>query len=69
VAKIADDVIEDALNTIVKLTDQSGNMKKELKSIYETVSNLRNVILILKDNLNVRTETSQLRNEVKELKN
>ena len=33
--KMADDVnqlVEDALNTIVKLTDQSGIMKKELKN-------------------------------------
>jgi C4-type Zn-finger protein len=53
---------EDTLNMTVKLTDQSGNMKKELKkSIYETVRNLRNVTIILKDNLNMRTtETSQL---------
>jgi ribosomal protein L29 len=45
-------------------------MKKELKkSIYETVKNLRNLRFILKDNLNLRTsETSQLRNEIKELK-
>jgi hypothetical protein len=43
--KMADDVsqkIENALNTIVNLTDKSGNLKKELKtSIHETVSNLR----------------------------
>jgi predicted nucleic acid-binding Zn-ribbon protein len=62
--------IEDALSTIVKLTAQSGNMKKELKkSINETVSNLRNLIINLKDNLNVRTtEASELRNEVKGLR-
>jgi hypothetical protein len=39
---MVDDVnqqIEDALNAIVKLTDQSGNLKKELKkSIHETVT-------------------------------
>jgi hypothetical protein len=49
---MADEVnqqIENALNTTVKLTDQSGNMKKELKkSIYKTVSNLRNLTLILR---------------------
>jgi regulator of replication initiation timing len=61
--------IEEAPNMIVKLTDQSGNLKKELKnSIHETVSSLRNLIFILKDNLNERIcENSQLQIEVKEL--
>jgi hypothetical protein len=55
---------------VFKFTDQSGNAKKESKkSIYVTVRNLKNLRLILKDNLNVRTsETSQPRNKVKELK-
>jgi len=36
---------EDALNKIVHTTDQSGNMKKELKkNIYETVSTLQNLV-------------------------
>ena len=52
---MADDVnqgIEDALNTIVKLTDQSGDLKKELKkSIHETLSTRRNLIFILMGNL------------------
>jgi len=70
---MADDVnqqIDDALNKIVKLTDQSGNLKKELKrEIHETVSSLRNLIFTLKENLNERTsEKSQLQNEVNELK-
>jgi ABC-type transporter Mla subunit MlaD len=44
---------DDALDTIVKFIDQSANMKKELKkSIHETVSNLRNLTFILKENLN-----------------
>ena len=62
--------IDDALNKIVKLTDQSGNLKKELKrEIDETVSSLRNLIFTLKENLNERTsEKSQLQNEVNELK-
>jgi hypothetical protein len=35
--------IEEALNKTVNTTDQSGNMRKELKkAIYENVSNLRN---------------------------
>ena len=45
---MADDVlqgIKDALNKIVHTTDQSGNMKKELKkNIYETVSTLQNLV-------------------------
>jgi predicted nucleic acid-binding Zn-ribbon protein len=60
---------EDALNTIVKLTEQSGNLKKVLKSIHETVSNMRNLIFILKDNLSDRiSENSRLQKEVKEIK-
>ena len=71
--KMADGVneqIEDALNTIVKLTDQSGNIKKDLKkSIDITVSKLRNLIFILKAKLIARTsENSLLQKEVTEMK-
>jgi hypothetical protein len=48
---MADDVneIENALNTIATTTEQSGNMKKELKhTIYETVSKLRKLFVKLK---------------------
>jgi hypothetical protein len=39
--------IEEALNKIVNTTEQSGNMRKELKkTIYETVSTLRNLCYI-----------------------
>jgi regulator of replication initiation timing len=66
---MADDVnqqIDDALNNIVKLTDQSGNLKRELKNeIHETISSLRNLIFTLKGNLNERiNENSELQNEV-----
>ena len=72
--KMADDVnqdIEEALNTIVNLTDQSGNLTKELKkSIHETVSTLRSLIFILKDNLKERvSENCQLQTEVKQRTN
>ena len=62
--------IDNALNKIVKLTDQSGNLKKELKrEIHETGSSLRNLTFTLKENLKERTsENSQLQNEVNELK-
>ena len=41
--------IEAALNKIVNTTEQSGNMRKELKkTIYETVSTLRNLFVTLK---------------------
>ena len=41
--------IEAALNKIVNTTEQSGNMRKELKkAIYETVSTLRNLFVTLK---------------------
>jgi hypothetical protein len=68
---MAEDVaeqVEDALNSIVKLTNESGNLKKELrKSIHESVSNLRNLMYILKNNLNEKTcENTKLQNEVKE---
>ena len=40
-----DQQVEDALNTIVKLTNKSGNLKKELRNlIHESVSELRNLI-------------------------
>ena len=51
---MADDVcqqIENALNTIVYVTEQSGNLKKDLKhSIHETVSKLKKLVFILKSN-------------------
>jgi len=51
-SKMAEEVtqsIEDALNRIVKTTDQSGNMRKELKkNIYETVSTLKNLFIKMK---------------------
>jgi hypothetical protein len=50
---MADDVcegIENALNIIVSTTEQSGNMKMELKqTIFETVSTLRKLIVKLTD--------------------
>ena len=71
--KMADDVsqqIENALNLIVNTTDKSGNMKKELKNtIYEAVSNLRDLTFIFKRNLIEKTEeNNQMRNEVSQLK-
>src|SRR5215510_984552 len=70
---MAEDVaqeVEDALNSIVKLTNDSGNLKKELrKAIHENVSNLRNLMYKLKNNLNEKTsENFKLQNEVKEAK-
>ena len=70
---MADDVsqqIEDDLNEIVNTTDKSGNMKKEMnKSNREAVSNMRNLIFILKHNsLETTEENNQMRNEVKQLK-
>jgi len=57
--KMAEDVsqqVEDALNLIVKPTNESGNLKKELrKSVHENVSNLRNLMFILKNHLNEKT--------------
>jgi hypothetical protein len=69
---MADDVnqqVEDALNKIVKLTNESGNLKELRNSIHEKVSELRNLIYIIKDNLNEKiSENDLLQNEVKDLK-
>jgi hypothetical protein len=41
--------IEVALNKIVNTTEQRGNMRKELKkTMYETVSTLKNLFVTLK---------------------
>jgi hypothetical protein len=63
--------IEDALNLIVNLTDKSGNKKKELKkSVHEAVSNLRNLVFALKNNLQGKTEeNNRTQNEVNLIKN
>ena len=48
-ADVVSEDIQAALNKIVTTTDQSGNMKKDLKKIiFETVSNLRNLFTELK---------------------
>jgi hypothetical protein len=69
-ADIVSQQIENDLNTIVNLTGKSGNLKKDLKhSIHETVSNLRKLVFIFKNNLLEKTEESnKTRNEVKQLK-
>ena len=43
--------VEDALNTIAKLTNESGNLKEFRNSIHEKVSELRNLIYTIKGNL------------------
>jgi conjugal transfer/entry exclusion protein len=70
VAGDVDQQVEDALNTIVKLTNKSGNLKKELRNlIHEKVSELRNLIYTIKDNLHEKiSENAQLQNEVNEMK-
>jgi hypothetical protein len=70
---MAEDVaqqVDEALNSIVNLTNESGNLKKELrKSIHESVSNLRNLMYILKNKLNEKTsENIKMQNDVKEAK-
>ena len=58
--KMADEMnqnIEDALNKIVNTTEQSGNMRKDLKrTIFETVSTLRNLFYKLKETLDEKTK-------------
>jgi hypothetical protein len=62
--------IETALNKIVNTTEQSGNMQKELKkTIYETVSTLRNLYVILKGQLGEgKSEKERLENELRDTK-
>jgi uncharacterized coiled-coil DUF342 family protein len=66
---VADEVsqdIENALNKIVKTTDQSGNTRKELKkTIFGTVSTLRNLFIRMKEMCEERTrQNKQLENEI-----
>jgi len=62
---MADEVsqnFEDALNKIVNTTDQSGNMRKELKkTIFETVSTLRNLFNKMKVMLDEKTRQNKWR--------
>jgi chromosome segregation ATPase len=62
--------IEEALNKIVNTTDQSGNMRKELKkTIFETVSTLRNLFVTLKVQLEEgKSEKARLESELKDTK-
>ena len=70
---MADEVkrsIEDAINKIVNTTDQSGNMRKELKkNIYERVSTLRNLFIKMKVILEEETgQKSQTEKEINAIK-
>ena len=62
--------IEAALNKIVNTTEQSGNMRKELKkTIYETVSTLRNLFVTLKVQIEEgKTEKGRLERELRDTK-
>ena len=52
--------IEEALNKIVSTTDQSGNVRKELKkAIYENVSTLRNLFVKLQATLKEGTRQKE----------
>jgi hypothetical protein len=71
--KMADDAgegFEEALNLVVITTEKSVNMKKQLKqTIYDTVSTLRNLIVKLKNNCDVKSLTiSNLEAEVAQAK-
>ena len=62
--------IEVALNKIVNTTEQSGNMRKELKkTIYETVSTLRKLFVTLKVQLEEgKSENERLESELRDTK-
>ena len=51
--------IEEALNKIVSTTDQSGNVQKELKAIYENVSTLRNLFVKMQATLKKGTRQKE----------
>jgi len=61
---------QEALNKIVNTMEQSGNMRKELKkTIYETVSTLRNLLVTLKVQLEEgKSAKGRLERELKTLK-
>jgi hypothetical protein len=72
-AKMVDgvsDQIENALNLIVNMTEQSGNMKKGLnQSILETISTLRNLFVKLRVSRDSKTtEISKLEMQVTKMK-
>ena len=69
-AKMADDVnqrVEDALQTLVNITEKSGNLRKDLRNdILESVSTIRKIYSQLKVQLeNVKDENKKLNAEVK----
>jgi hypothetical protein len=71
--KMADEVsqnIENALNKIVNTADQSGNMRKELKrTIFETVSILRNLFNKMKGMIDQKTrKNKQMEKEINTVK-
>jgi uncharacterized coiled-coil DUF342 family protein len=71
--KMADEVsqnIENALNKIVNTADQSGNMRKELKrTIFETVSTLRNLFNKMKGMIDEKTRRNkQMEKEINTVK-
>jgi hypothetical protein len=55
-ADVVSEDIQAALNKTVTMTDQSGNLRKDLKkTIFETVSNLRNLFTELKGIIDEKT--------------
>jgi len=61
--------IEAALNKIANTTDQSGNMKDLKKTIYETVSTLRNLFMRMNVELEEgKSEKGRLEKELKDTK-
>lgn len=71
--KMADETserIENALNKIVTTTEQSGNMRKDLKKIiFETVSTLRNVFVCMESSRDEqKAQISELEREVSDLR-
>ena len=61
--------IEAVLNTIVNTTEQSENIRKELKKIYKTVSMLRNLFMTLKVQLEEgKSENERLESKIRDAK-
>jgi hypothetical protein len=67
-AEVVGEQIENALNLIVSTTDQSGNIKKELKkTIFGTVSNLRTLFKLRASGDSKTSEVSKLTEQVTKL--
>ena len=56
IARDLEDVLETSLNTLLKITEKSGNLRKDLRDdIMKSVSSLRGVYITIMDDLKEKT--------------